>query len=122
MNADDCIRDLDNALAEGGETVKLWRITTGPNGEEIPFEVEVPAKVRMFQPQEIDNFAGGVSDSLVMISPTYMAAHQWPAPPVKDDGVFVVDPAGQWQRGNVEDLTMERWQGVVVRYNLRCRF
>lgn len=71
------IADLDDALADYGTDVVLRRVSgTAPN--QTNTDVTVRAAVRSYQPNEL---VGGINqtDSLVIISPTQIAAAGWPA-------------------------------------------
>jgi hypothetical protein len=114
--ADACIADLDAALAEYGSTVRLQRMTSGPNGTSIPFEVVCPAQVNAFAPQELVVISGDAPTSKVTISPTPLLQAQWPAPPLKDDRIFI-----EGRPANVEVVASLSVGGKIVRYDLQCR-
>jgi hypothetical protein len=79
MTPAELIADLDAALADAGQTVTLRRLTLGPGGVQIPFDVEdVPASIRPLKPEELVN---GIDQtwSKVVISPTVISTRQWPA-------------------------------------------
>lgn len=111
-----CIADLDAALAEFGDAVRLQRMTSGPNGSRIPFEVVCRARVNSFAPQELTAFTGEAPPTKVTISPTPLLRAQWPLPPQKDDRIFINE-----RPANVEIVAELSIGGVVVRYDLQCR-
>lgn len=76
--AEAALADLDAALAEIGETVRLQRLT---GTQQIPFEVECHAVVRGYAPAEV---AGSIAegDSKIIISPSEIIASGWPGPGV----------------------------------------
>lgn len=70
------IAALDHALERAGEDVILRRVVgQAPNSANI--DVTIRAAVRSYNPEEL---VGGISqtDSKVIISPTGIAAAQWP--------------------------------------------
>lgn len=119
-----CIRELDRELARTGEFLKIARLTDAPEGEQEPFYCErIPAKVKFVQPQEIISIGkgGAVQETLIVISPTRLSRRQWPAPPRKDDRIWITDASGNEIPGNIESITELHVQSTVVRYNLMCR-
>lgn len=124
--AEAAIRDLDAALAEVGEDIRLQRLTLGPNGTQIPFEVTCRAAVRQYQPSELtDGVIQG--DSHIIISPTEIIKAQWPGAtpqssdvdkrvPRKGDRVIV-----QGRARAVEAAAPFYLGGELVRLELQCR-
>jgi hypothetical protein len=121
--ANGCIRDLNKALADTGETVKLARLTDAPKGDFVPFYCEnVPAKIMLAQPQELYALGGGTTqESTAIISPTQLAARQWPAPPRKDDRIYCAFADGRTLTGTIESVDEQRVQGIVVRYDIKWK-
>ena len=116
-----CIADLDTALARTGELIKIARLHDAPDGDQVAFYCEnVPAKVVNAQPQEIIAVTGN-QDSVIIISPTRLAARQWPVPPRKDDRVWIIEASGRELVGNIESVIEQRVGGAVVRYELKTR-
>ena len=118
-----CIADLDTALARTGEVSINDRalFTDAPDGDQVAFYCEnVPAKVVNAQPQEIIAVTGN-QDSAIIISPTRLAARQWPVPPRKDDRVWIIEASGRELVGNIESVIEQRVGGAVVRYELKTR-
>lgn len=69
----DYVADLDAALAEDGEEIILRRVIGAAN-----IDVKVQANVRLVSQQE-ELVAGTTQDDIkVIISPTQIAAAQWP--------------------------------------------
>jgi hypothetical protein len=114
--AEACIADLDAALAQYGDTIRLQRLTSGPDGTRIPFEVTCPARVNSFAPQELVVFTGDAPNTRVIISPTPLTQAQWPAPPQKDDRIFI-----DGREASIEIVAPISVSGQVVRYELQCR-
>jgi len=113
------IRALDAELAKTGDFIKLARLRDASNGQAEPFYCEkIPARVKLVQPQEI---VLNLPDSVVIISPSRLAARQWPAPPRKDDRVFITKADGQELTGTVESVVEHRVQGTCVRYELTAK-
>jgi hypothetical protein len=85
------IAALDRAVAISGEDITLRRLTLGPSGTQIPLDVDCRACVRGYRPDElVADIKQG--DSLVILSPTEMKAHQWTWPPrVQTDRVVIGD-------------------------------
>ncbi len=79
--ATEAIRDLDEALAEAGQEIRLQRLTGSQN---IPFEVKCQAVVRGYAPEELVN---GITqqDSMVILSPTEIDRKGWPGPQISID-------------------------------------
>lgn len=122
--ANRCIADLDNALGRTGELVKLGRLSDAPEGTQGIFYCEnVPAMVVLSQPQETIAVGalGSIQDSIVIISPTRMIARQWPAPPRKDDRIWITMADGTQLTCNIESVVEHRVEGVVVRYEMKVR-
>jgi len=113
------IAGLDTALARTGETIKLARLHDAPDGDQVAFACEnVPASVKLVQPQEI---VANLPDSVVIISPTRLAARQWPVPPRRDDRMTITEADGGELVCNVESVVEHRVQGVVVRYEITVK-
>jgi hypothetical protein len=88
MTPAELIADLDAALADAGQTVTLRRVTTGPGGIQIPFDVEdVPASVRPLKAAEL---VGTIDQtwSRVVISPTVISERAFPLPIRKGDKII----------------------------------
>lgn len=124
MTPAEAIADLDKALVEDGEDIRLQRLTLGPNGLQIPFEVVCRAFVRGYQPQEL---VGGITqqDRKVILSPTQIIAAQWTSGrpafddqrvPMKGNRVFV---AGR--PCNVEAAAGLYVAGELVRIEMQVR-
>jgi hypothetical protein len=118
--ASSCIADLDAALAEAGEDIRLVRLTLAAGGEQIPFSADCRGLVRQYQPQEL---VGGIiqGDTKVILSPTQLAARQWPGPglaplPQKGDRVLI-----QGRQRNVEAVEPFYVADVLVRLELTVR-
>lgn len=84
MTPASALASLDRQLASHGEDVVLQRVTGSNN--QVTFSVTVRAMVRAISAEEL---AAGIAqtDSVVILSPTQIAAAQWPgpsAPPVGD--------------------------------------
>jgi hypothetical protein len=110
------IAGLDTALARTGETIKIARLHDAPDGDQVAFACEnVPASVKLIQPQEL---TVNLPDSVVIISPTHLAARQWPVPPRVDDRMWITDANGRELTCNVQSVVEHRLQGIVVRYEL----
>lgn len=79
MTPETAIAMLDRQLAAHGEEIRLQRLTLGPGGVQIPFEVVCNAFVRGYAPDEL---VGGITqqDAKVIISPTEIIANDWPGP------------------------------------------
>jgi hypothetical protein len=110
LSAQDNIAHLDAAIDRRGQMVRLIRWSTGPDGARIPFEVKFKANVRELEP-------GGDSDTLVVISPTALAAVRFPGLPRKDDHLIVHgdDPA------DIQRIAPIRVDDTLVRVNVTCR-
>lgn len=84
------ISALDRAVAISGEDITLRRNTLGPSGTQIPLDVHCRACVRGYRPDElVADIKQG--DSLVILSPTEMKAHQWTWPPRIQDRAIIGD-------------------------------
>lgn len=120
--AEVCIAELDAALAGYGEDIRLQRMTTGPDGVQIPFEVKCRAAVTDNSPQELIAVTGEAPVAKIILSPTQIARAQWPGPPRKDDRVFIQGGSpGTWRPGNVEVVSLFSVAGRTVRIELQCR-
>ena len=109
------IRDLDAELARSGELIKIGRLHDAPGGDHVTHFAElVPAKVTLASPQDIDVTSS--TNSSVIISPSQLTARQWPAPPRRDDRIWIGE-----QVGVVESVRELRINGQVVRYEMECR-
>lgn len=78
MSPEECIADLDAGLAETGEDVILRRtVGTAPNVLNI--DVECRATIRTWRLKE-EELVGGIAQAVILatISPTQIAAAQWP--------------------------------------------
>lgn len=74
--AEQAIADLDESLAETGQTIELWRQT---GTQLIPVKVKLKASVRPLAVEElIGNLKQG--SSRVVISPTEIERTGWPGP------------------------------------------
>src|SRR5215211_493115 len=116
---------LERQLAQHGEDIRLQRLTLGPGGTQIPFEVECRALVRGYAPDEL---VGGISqqDSRVILGPSEIIANDWPgatitpAPntdrrvPVRGDRAFIAGKAR-----TVEAAAGIYLAGELVRIELR---
>lgn len=122
MTPAEMIADLDAELADDGEDIRLQRLTLGPGGQQIPFEVVCRAFVRGYDPQEL---VGGITqtDSRVIMSPTQIIAHQWTSGatgnqdkrvPIKGNRAFI---AGKPR--NVEAAMGKYVDGELVRIEMR---
>jgi hypothetical protein len=113
------IRALDAELAKTGDLIKLARLRDAPDGKSEPFYCEkIPARVKLVQPQEI---VLNLPDSVVIISPSRLAARQWPAPPRRDDRIWITTASGAELTGNVEAVVERRVQGTCVRYEMTVK-
>lgn len=124
MTPAEVIADLDASLDEDGEDIRLVRLTQGPNGTQIPFEVICRAFVRGYDPDEL---SGAITqqDSKVILSPTQIIAAQWtsgrPANedgrvPMKGNRVFI-----QGRARNVEAAVGKYLPTDLVRLELQVR-
>lgn len=106
------IADLDAALLDAGEDVKLRRLTLGPNAIQIPFDADVRASIRPLRPEEL---VGAIDQtwSRVVLSPTDINRAQWPLPVKKNDKI-VQDGKVR----NVEFAKHIRLQNELVRIDL----
>lgn len=79
MTPEAAIASLDRMIEQNGEEVCLQRITGTVN--QATFSATVRAFVRGYQPQEL---VGSIvqGDSKVILSPTGIAAAQWPGPQI----------------------------------------
>lgn len=77
MTADALIADLDAALKDAGEDIRLQRLTLGPGGTQIPVEVVCRATVRGYAPHEL---VGGIAqqDVKLILSPSEITRAAWP--------------------------------------------
>lgn len=75
------IADLDEALADAGETITLQHLTIAPNSTQIPFPVTCRAVVRGYSPEELIAGSGIIQkDRKIIMSPTEITAAGWPGP------------------------------------------
>ncbi|TIU02331.1 MAG: hypothetical protein E5W43_00885 [Mesorhizobium sp.] len=113
MTPQELIADLDAALIDAGQTVTLRRLTLGPGGIQIPFDVEnVPAAVRPLKPEELIGNLDQTA-SRIVISPTVIAARQFPFPVKKGDKIVA-----NGKVRNIEFPGPIYVQDVLVRLNL----
>jgi hypothetical protein len=114
------IAGLDTALARTGELIKIGRLHDAPDGDQVAFYCEnIPASVRLIQPQDV--VVANLPDSVVIISPTHLAARQWPVPPRVDDRIWITDANGRELTCNVQSVIEQRIGGVVVRYQITVK-
>jgi hypothetical protein len=107
------IADLDAALSDAGQTVTLRRLALGPGGLQIPFDIEdVPASIRPLRPEELIGTLDQTA-SRVIISPTVIAARQFPLPVKKGDKIVT-----NGKVRNIEFPGPIYVQDVLVRLNL----
>jgi hypothetical protein len=113
------IAGLDTALARTGELLKIARLHDAPDGDQVAFYCEnIPASVKLVQPQEL---VANLPDSVVIISPTRLAARQFPVPPRRDDRAWITEPNGRELVCSIESVVEHRVQGVVVRYEITVK-
>lgn len=112
--ADAFIADLDALIEERGETIRLQRLTTGPEGEQSVFEAKVKANVRAASPSDL--IEAGARSTIIVLSPTALAASRFPGLPRKDDPVYV-----QGDRMNIEEVAPVYVGDTLVRVKLACR-
>lgn len=112
--AEGFIADLDAELEERGETIRLRRRTGGPEGTHSVFEITIPANVRSGAPSDLLEEAA--TDTVIVISPTDLAAKRFPGNPRRDDQVVVAD-----DEMNVQEVYPVRVGGIPVRWKLICR-
>lgn len=117
------IADLDAALAEAGEIVRLQRLA---GTQQIKSEVSCVARMRGYSAQEV---VGGVrqQDVRIIISPTQIDAAGWPGPGnvpasgdprVPHDGDRIVTSRGPLRIVNAIPTYM---QGRLVRIEIQAR-
>ncbi len=110
--ADEAIADLDSFLAERGQWVRLKRLTTGPEGQLIPFEVSIRANVRAASPTDL--VEAGARETAVVISPSGLG--RFPGMPRRDDRLIVEgDPMA------ITEVMPVKVDGRLVRIKLNCR-
>lgn len=115
--ADGFIADLDAEIEERGETIRLRRMTSGPEGTHSVFEIKIPANVRSAAPSDLVD--AGAADTVIVISPTHLAAKRFPGDPRKDDQIALdADPGDPM---NIDEARAVRVGGVTVRWKLLCR-
>lgn len=126
--AESCIADLDAALAATGQTVKLRRLTAGPNGVQIPFSVDCAASLSDLDPTPSELIAGITqARHLVVLSPTEITRAGWPGPttkpttldpriPTVNDKVII---GGRTY--NIESSIGKSPTGVLVRIELKVK-
>lgn len=104
------IRDLDNALRDAGQTVVLRRLTLGPGGLQVHFDVELRANVRPVKPEQL---ISGIDQAQrkVILSPTGLAA--FPMPIRKNDKCLIDGTVT-----NIEFAKPIRVDDVLVRIEL----
>lgn len=104
------ICDLDNALRDAGQPVTMRRLTLGPTGLQVHFDVEMRANVRPVKPEQL---IAGIDQAQrrVILSPTGLAG--FPAPIRKNDKC-VIDGVVT----NVEFVKPIRVDDVLVRVEL----
>jgi hypothetical protein len=128
MTPEALIADLDSALLESGEDIRLQRLVTGPNNTQLVVsQVDCRARVRgVGNPSEL--VAGNTQlQSDVIISPTEISAKNWPGPatsaaaaiadrriPIKSDRVFM-----KGKPCTVEFAHGKYVAGVLVRIEMR---
>lgn len=123
MTPDEAIADLNQALVEDGQPIRLQRLVN-VGGSQMPTEVTCQAFVRGYQPQEL---VGGITqqDVKVIFSPTEIIAASWqsgrPANedtrvPMKGNRVFINGRAR-----NVEAAAGLYMAGDLVRIEMQCR-
>ena len=127
MTPEAIIADLDAALEDTGEDVRLQRLTAGPSGTQIPFEVICRARVVGVGTEKL---IAGISQNQhdVVISPTEIIKKGWPGPatsaaaavmdrhiPVKGDRMFIKNVPC-----NVEIAHGKYVSGELVRINIRA--
>jgi hypothetical protein len=78
MTAQECIAALDQALAENGEDVVLRRVV-GVDPNTMNIDVVCRANVKTWRLKE-EPLVGGIAQAVVIVtmSPTQIAAAQWP--------------------------------------------
>jgi hypothetical protein len=109
------IARLDAAIAGYGQSVTLQRTAVdAAGGVTVAEEVECPAAVRNFGPQDLQ--AGEVQDIRVVLSPTSLGPFGPPNLPKRDDVILIDgDPA------NIVQIAPLSYGGALVRLNLLCR-
>lgn len=114
LSPDEMIGHLDASIERRGQQVRLVRYSTGPNGVRIPFEVKFKANVRDTTPSDLVE-AGG--ESVVVISPTALAASRFPGLPRRDDHLIVHgdNPA------DIQRITPVYVDDQLVRVRVICR-
>lgn len=130
MSPDECIAALDRALAEAGEDVILRRVV-GQQPNVINIDVICRASVRTWRLKE-ENLVAGIAQAvlIVVISPTQIAAAQWPGgtPIVPGNPGLTLDPSVPrrtdeiWIGGrkrSIEAVDAIAVAGVNVRYDMQ---
>lgn len=114
LTPDEMIQHLDEAIERRGQQVRLVRYSTGPNGVRIPFEVKFKANVRDITPSDL---VEGGGDTIVVISPTALAATRFPGLPRRDDHLIVTgdNPA------DIQRITPIYVDDELVRVRVSCR-
>lgn len=80
---------ISGALQRFGRPMILRRLTLGPGGLQVPFDVTVYGRAKNFEARElVGQLAQG--DTEITITNAEIAVAQWPGPPRKSDK-FVVD-------------------------------
>lgn len=99
-------------IQRAGQTVILRRLT---GTQLIPFDVEVKASIRGYQPHEL---VGKIQqgDREVIIANAEILARQWPGPPEQDDAV-VIDGVDT----SIEAVETRRYRDEVALHVLRVR-
>ncbi|HVL73891.1 MAG TPA: hypothetical protein VM434_18620 [Beijerinckiaceae bacterium] len=117
---------LDRALARAGEDVILRRVV-GSGAAAVNIDVKVRASVR--SPRS-DELAAGIAqtESIVVMSPSGIAAAQWPGGEVQNVVGGVLDPSlprkGDWlviagKPRRIEHVAPIRIGDEVVRFKMR---
>jgi hypothetical protein len=111
---EEIIGRLDAAIERRGQTIRLQRLTTGPDGEQIPFEVKFKANVRAAGPSDLVEPG---ANTIVVISPTDLRRKRFPGLMPRRDDHLSID-------GNPADIvriTPIKVDEEVVRVRVECR-
>jgi hypothetical protein len=107
--ADEALSELDAALAEAGETVRLLRMTGTGAQSRVLKEVSCRMVLRGYQPNEVVQGSGITQqDQRMILSPTEIVAANWPG-----DGRYV-PRAGDRLVSNRGVLTIQSAAGIYV--------
>jgi hypothetical protein len=107
--ADEALSELDAALAEAGETVRLLRMTGTGAQSRVQKEVTCRMTLRGYAPNEVVQGSGITQqDQRMILSPTQIIAANWPG-----DGRYV-PRAGDRIISNRGVLTIQSAAGVYV--------